>query len=43
MDAGLALALVRATYEQRHEVAIIVGQVRKFGAALSLAKEMAKS
>lgn len=43
VDVSLALDLVRATYEQRYEVAIIVSQDSDFGPAVSLAKEIAQS
>ena len=38
---SLALDLVRATYDQRYEVAIIVSQDWDFGPAVRLAKEIA--
>ena len=43
VDVSLALDLVRATYEQRYEVAIIVSQDSDFGPAVSLAREIARS
>ena len=43
VDVSLALDLVRATDEQRYEVAIIVSQDSDFGPAVSLAKEIAHS
>ena len=43
VDVSLALDLVRATYEQRYEVAIIVSQDSDFGPAVSLAREIAQS
>ena len=43
VDVSLALDLVRATYEQRYDVAIIVSQDSDFGPAVSLAKEIAAS
>ena len=43
VDVSLALDLVRATYEQRYDVAIIVSQDADFGPAIRLAKEIAQS
>ena len=43
VDVSLALDLVRATYEQRYEVAIIVSQDWDFGPAVRLAKTIAKT
>ena len=43
VDVSLALDLVRATYEQRYEVAIIVSQDSDFSPAVNLAKEIASS
>ncbi len=43
VDVSLALDLVRATYEQRYEVAIIVSQDWDFGPAVRLAKEIAQA
>lgn len=43
VDVSLALDLVRATYEQRYDVAIIVSQDADFGPAVRLAKEIARS
>ena len=43
VDVSLALDLVRATYEQRYEVAIIVSQDSDFGPAVNLAREIAQS
>ena len=43
VDVSLALDLVRATYEQRYEVAIIVSQDSDFGPAVKLAREIARS
>ena len=43
VDVSLSLDLVRATYEQRYEVAIIVSQDWDFGPAVRLAKEIARS
>ena len=43
VDVSLAVDLIRATYEQRYEVAIIVSQDSGFGPAVSLAKEIAHS
>ena len=43
VDVSLALDLVRATYEQRYEAAIIVSQDTDFGPAVRLAKEIAQS
>ena len=40
MDVSLTLDLVRATYEQRYEAAIIVSQDWDFGPAVRLAKEV---
>ena len=41
VDVSLAIDLVRATYEQRYEVAMIVSQGRDFGPAVQLAKDVA--
>ena len=43
VDVSLALDLVRATYERRYEVAVIVSQDWDFGPAVRLAKEIAKA
>ncbi len=43
VDVSLALDLVRATYEQQYEVAIIVSQDWDFGPAVRLAKEIAQA
>ena len=43
VDVSLALDLVRATYEERYEVAIIVSQDSDFGPAVHLAKEIARA
>ena len=43
VDVSLALDLVRATYDQRYEVAIIVSQDWDFGPAVRLAKEIART
>ena len=43
VDVGLALDLVRATYERRYEAAIIAGKDRDFGPAVRLAEEIAKA
>lgn len=43
VDVSLAVDLIRATYERRYEVAIIVSQDSDFGPAVSLAKEIAYS
>ena len=42
VDVSLALDLVRATYEQRYEAAILVSQDWDFGPAVRLAKEIAQ-
>lgn len=42
VDVSLALDLVKATYEQRYDLAIIVSQDSDFGPAVRLAKEIAK-
>ena len=42
MDVTLALDLVRATYDQSYEAAIIVSQHWDFGPAVRLAKEIAR-
>lgn len=42
VDVSLAIDLVRLTYEQGYEVAIIVSQDWDFGPAVKLAKEIAK-
>ena len=41
VDVSLALDLVRATYEQRYDAAIIVSQDADFGPAVNLSKEIA--
>ena len=41
VDVSLALDLVKATYEQRYDLAIIVSQDSDFGPAVRLAKEIA--
>ena len=43
MDVSLALDLVRATYDQRYEAAIIVSQDWDFGPAVRLTKEVAQA
>lgn len=43
VDVSLAIDLIRMTYEQRYEVAIIVSQDWDFGPAVKLAKEIARS
>lgn len=43
VDVSLALDLVRATYEQTYDVAIIVSQDSDFGPAVRLSKEIAKN
>ena len=43
MDVCLALDLVRATYDQGYEAAIIVSQDWDFGPAVRLAKEIARA
>ena len=43
MDVSLALELVRATYDQSYEAAIIVSQDWDFGPAVRLAKEIARA
>ena len=43
VDVSLALDLVRATYDRRYEVAIIVSQDSDFGPAVRLAKEIART
>ena len=43
VDVSLALDLVRATYDRRFEVAIIVSQDWDFGPAVRLAKEIAQA
>ena len=43
VDVSLALDLVRATYDQQYEVAMIVSQDSDFGPAVRLAKEVAKA
>lgn len=43
VDVSLALDLVRATYDQRYEAAIIVSQDWDFGPAVRLAKEIART
>ena len=42
VDVSLAVDLVRATYDQRYEVAIIVSQDSDFGPAVRLSKEIAQ-
>ncbi len=42
VDVSLALDLVRATYDQRYEVAIIVSQDSDFGPAVRLARDIAQ-
>ena len=42
VDVSLAIDLIRATYEQRYDVAIIVSQDSDFGPAVHLAKEIAR-
>ena len=42
VDVSLALDLVRATYDQQYEVAILVSQDWDFGPAVRLAKEIAQ-
>ena len=41
VDVSLSLDLVRATYEQRYEAAIIVSQDADFGPAVDLSREIA--
>jgi len=43
VDVSLAIDLVKLTYEQQYEVAIIVSQDWDFGPAVRLAKEIAKN
>jgi uncharacterized LabA/DUF88 family protein len=43
VDVSLAIDLIRMTYEQSYETAIIVSQDWDFGPAIKLAKEIAKS
>ncbi len=43
VDVSLAIDLIRATYEQRFEVAIIVSQDSDFGPAVALSKQIAKN
>ena len=43
VDVSLALDLVRATYDEEYEAAIIVSQDWDFGPAVRLAKEIAKA
>ena len=43
VDVSLALDLVRATYDQLYEAAIIVSQDSDFGPAVGLAKEIARA
>jgi len=43
VDVSLAIDLIRMTYEQRYEEAIIVSQDWDFGPAVGLAKEIAKT
>lgn len=43
VDVSLAIDLIRMTYEQEYETAIIVSQDWDFGPAVKLAKEIAKS
>lgn len=42
VDVSLSLDLVRATYEQQYDVAILVSQDSDFGPAVKLAKEIAR-
>ena len=42
VDISLALDLVQATYEHRHETAVIVSQDWDFGPAVRLAETIAK-
>ena len=42
VDVSLAMDLIRATYDQRYDVAIIVSQDSDFGPAVRLAKDIAK-
>ena len=42
VDVSLAMDLIRATYDQEYEVAIIVSQDSDFGPAVRLAKDIAK-
>ena len=42
VDVSLAIDLVRATYEQRYDTAIIVSQDSDFGPAVRLSKEIAR-
>ncbi len=42
VDVSLSIDLVKATYEQRYDVAIIVSQDWDFGPAVQLAKEIAQ-
>ena len=43
VDVSLALDLVRATYDRRYQVAIIVSQDWDFGPAVRMAKEIARA
>ena len=43
VDVSLAIDLIRATYEQRFEVAIIVSQDSDFGPAVALSKQIAQN
>ena len=43
VDVSLAIDLVRLTYEQAYDVAVIVSQDWDFGPAVKLAKEIAKA
>jgi uncharacterized LabA/DUF88 family protein len=43
VDVSIAIDLIRLTYEQKYEVAIIVSQDWDFGPAIRLAKEIAKN
>ena len=43
VDVSLALDLVRATYDRRYEVAIILSQDWDFGPSVRLAKEIARA
>jgi uncharacterized LabA/DUF88 family protein len=43
VDVSLAIDLIRLTYEQKYEVAIIISQDWDFGPAIRLAKEIAKN
>ena len=43
VDVSLAIDLIRATYEQRFEIAIIVSQDSDFGPAVALSKQIARN